>query len=64
MYLHYVDLMITPRFVVGIAYWAKWFHPELFSNLDPQEIHQEYLTDFMRIDYDLSEHGVFAYPEP
>ena len=63
VYLHYVDLMITPRFVVGIAYWAKWSHPELFSDLDPQEIHQEYLTDFMRIDYDLSEHGVFVYPE-
>jgi iron complex transport system substrate-binding protein len=64
VYLHYVDLMITPRFVVGIAYWAKWFHPELFSDLDPQAIHQEYLTDFMRIDYDLEEHGVFAFPEP
>jgi iron complex transport system substrate-binding protein len=63
VYLHYVDLMITPRFVVGIAYWAKWFHPELFSDLDPQAIHQEYLTDFMRIDYDLDEHGVFVYPE-
>ena len=64
VYLHYVDLMITPRFVVGIAYWAKWFHPELFSDLDPQAIHQEYLTDFMRIDYDLDEHGVFVYLEP
>jgi iron complex transport system substrate-binding protein len=43
---------------------AEWFHPTLFSDLDPQAIHQQYLTDFMRIDYDLSEHGVFAYPEP
>ena len=64
VYLHYVDLMITPRFVVGIAYWAKWFHPEMFSELDPQAIHQQYLTDFLGIDYNLSEHGVFVYPEP
>jgi iron complex transport system substrate-binding protein len=64
VYLHYADMMITPRFVVSIAYWAKWFHPELFSDLDPKAIHQEYLTDFLGIDYDLSEHGVFAYPEP
>jgi iron complex transport system substrate-binding protein len=64
VYLYEDELMITPRFVVGIAYMAKWFHPTLFSDLDPKEIHQQYLTDFMRIDYDLSEHGVFVYPEP
>ncbi len=64
VYLYHSDLLVTPRFVIGVAYWAKWFHPELFSDLDPQDIHQEYLTDFLGIDYDLSEHGVFAYPEP
>ena len=64
VYLYYSDLMGSPRFVVGIAYMAKWFHPTLFSELDPQAIHQQYLTDFLGIDYDLGEHGVFAYPEP
>ena len=64
VYLYYSDLMATPRFVVGVAYLAKWFHPTLFSDLDPQDIHQQYLADFLRIDYDLDEHGVFAYPEP
>ena len=64
VYLFHCDLTTTPRCVVGAAYWAKWFHPELFSELDPQDIHQEYLTDFLGIDYDLDEHGVFAYPEP
>jgi iron complex transport system substrate-binding protein len=64
VYLYLCDLIATPRCVVGIAYWAKLFHPTLFSDLDPQAIHQQYLTDFMRIDYDLSEHGVFVYPEP
>ncbi|MBF9016516.1 MULTISPECIES: ABC transporter substrate-binding protein [unclassified Oceanispirochaeta] len=53
----------TPRFIIGYAYMAKWFHPALFSDFDPQTIHQEYLTRFMRIDYDLNEHGVFIYPE-
>jgi len=47
---------------VLLLYWAKWFHPDLFKDLDPQTIHQEYLTKFMRLDYDLSEHGVFVYP--
>ena len=46
---------------VALAYWAKWFHPDLFEDLDPQAIHQEYLTEFQGLDYDLDEHGVFAY---
>ena len=44
------------------AYQAKWFHPELFEDLDPQAMHQEYLTEFQGLDYDLDEHGVFVYP--
>jgi iron complex transport system substrate-binding protein len=63
VYLYHCDFITTPRFVVGVASWAKWFHPELFSELDPQDIHQEYLTDFLGIDYDLDEHGVFVYPK-
>ena len=47
---------------VGSAYMARLFHPDLFSNLDPEAIHQEYLTDFQGLDYDLNEHGVFVYP--
>ncbi len=47
-----------------IAYQAKWFHPELFEDLDPQAIHQEYLTEFQGLDYELDEHGVFVYPPP
>ena len=49
-------------YAISVAYMAKWYHPELFADLDPQTIHQEYLTEFQRLDYDLSEHGVFAYP--
>jgi len=45
-----------------IAYMAKWFHPDLFRDLDPQAIHQEYLDRFQHLDYDLDEHGVFVYP--
>ena len=42
-------------------YMAKWFHPKLFEDLDPKAIHQEYLTRFQGLDYDLDEHGVFVY---
>ena len=64
VYLYEDELPVSPRFVVFIAYMAKWFHPTLFSDLDPKAIHQQYLTDFLGIDYDLDEHGVFAYLEP
>jgi iron complex transport system substrate-binding protein len=49
---------------IALTYWAKWFHPELFEDFDPREIHQEFLTEFQRLDYDLDKHGVFVYPEP
>ncbi|MCK4736499.1 MAG: ABC transporter substrate-binding protein, partial [Methanophagales archaeon] len=51
-----------PGSLFGIAYCAKWFHPDLFEDLDPEAIHQEYLDRFQHIDYDLDEHGVFVYP--
>jgi len=62
VYLH-EHMALSPRVVVTLAYTAKWLHPELFSDLDPKAIHQEYLTDYMRVDYDLDEHGVFVYQE-
>jgi iron complex transport system substrate-binding protein len=47
---------------IQATYMAKWFHPDLFDDLDPQAVHQEYLTEFQGLDYDLSERGVFVYP--
>ena len=59
------DIWASPsRCSVAPAYYAKWFHPVLFEDLDPKAIHQEYLTRFQHLDYDLDKHGVFVYPEP
>jgi len=52
------------RNFIQVAYMAKWFHPDLFKDLDPKAIHQEYLTRFQGLDIDLDEKGVFVYPEP
>lgn len=49
-------------YFIGAAYMGKWFYPDLFQDIDPQAIHQEYLTRFLGWDYDLDEHGVFVYP--
>jgi iron complex transport system substrate-binding protein len=50
------------RSFLQAAYQAKWLHPELFEDFDPEAIHQEYLTRFQGLDCNLSEHGVFVYP--
>lgn len=48
--------------VLGAVYLANVLHPELFKDLNPREIHQEYVTKWMGIDYDLRKHGTFLYP--
>jgi iron complex transport system substrate-binding protein len=57
--------------VYSVSFWilggagqtmAKLFHPDLFEDMDPQAIHQEYLDRFCRIDFNVKEHGTFVYP--
>ena len=62
VYLIDRDLLGSTANFVGATYMAKWLYPDLFEDLDPNAFHQEYLTEFQRLDYDLDEHGVFAYP--
>jgi len=50
------------RYFVGIEQMAKWFHPDLFEDIDPEETHQRYLSEFQGLDYDLLERGAFVYP--
>ncbi|MCK9564806.1 MAG: ABC transporter substrate-binding protein [Methanothrix sp.] len=47
--------------LIGAAYLAKIFHPDEVE-LDPEDLHQEYLQRFLGLDYDLDQHGVFIYP--
>ena len=46
---------------IAMAYWAKWIHPELFDDLNPKAIHQEYATELQGLDFDVSKHGIFVY---
>jgi iron complex transport system substrate-binding protein len=41
---------------------AKILYPDVFSDFNPQAIHQEYLTHFLRLNYNLDTNGVFLYP--
>jgi iron complex transport system substrate-binding protein len=58
------SIMTKASYFVGVAYFAKIFYPDLFKDLDPENVHQEYLTRFQSLGYNLQEHGIFVYPEP
>lgn len=50
---------------ITILYFAKWFYPDLFEELDPEAVHQEFLDRFFEdANFNVYEHGVFVYPEP
>ena len=62
VYLVEARLFSSPHNFIGTAYLAKLFHPDLFEDLDPQAIHQEYIDKFCGIDFDVKNDGVFIYP--
>jgi iron complex transport system substrate-binding protein len=39
---------------------AKWMHPELFADIDPEAMNAEYLERFHGMPY----RGVYVYPYP
>ena len=45
---------------VHYCYIAKWLHPELFEDIDPVDIHGEWMEKFLGIEYK----GAYAYPLP
>ena len=60
VYLLDWDLIYGPRYVVGRCYIAKWLHPKLFEDINPEELHNEYLSEFLGIELE----GTWAYPLP
>ena len=47
---------------VTIAHMAQWLHPEIFADLNPQSIHQDYLNRFTNTNFCVTSRGVFVYP--
>lgn len=55
-------MIYNPKAFIGAIYMAKWLHPDLFADIDPEQVHQDYLTQFIGTDYDLESVGLFGYP--
>ncbi|MEA2061587.1 MAG: ABC transporter substrate-binding protein [Thermodesulfobacteriota bacterium] len=51
--VHVLDsgIWTGPRAVIGVVYMAKRIYPRLFNDLDPEQIHKEFLESFQRIPY-------------
>lgn len=58
--VHIIDsrLLTGPRSIIGLLYYAKWFHPALFADIEPEAIHQEMLHMF----WDQKLEGNWVYP--
>ena len=61
VYLIHMGFNTGPDYPIAHAYWAKWCHPDLFDDLNPKAIHQEYVTELQGLDFDVSKHGIFVY---
>jgi iron complex transport system substrate-binding protein len=63
IYVIYVGILSHNGWI-GAVYLAKLFHPDLFQDMDPIAINQEYLTRFQGVDFDVKKEGVLFYPIP
>ncbi len=56
--VHVLDNLVSQgtSYVIGAVYMAKWFYPELFKDMNPDDIFQEFMDDFLQYDFDVSEY--------
>jgi len=59
VYISHLSIRRGPRMIGYLLYLAKWFHPELFQDIDPAAVEKEMLQKF----YGLDMEGAWAYPE-
>ncbi len=62
VHLIHTDIVGGPQYFIGMQYMAKWFYPDLFDSLEPENIHTEYLVRFQGLAPLDPETQVFVYP--
>ena len=50
--------LLVERDMIGLLYFAKWFHPDLFSDINPAAVHAEMIQKY----YGTPVSGVYLYP--
>lgn len=46
VYIIKADILMTLRYPIGLLYYAKWFHPSIFQDIDPEEEHKKLINRF------------------
>ena len=59
VYLVPTNIYSRPAYIVGVLYLAKWLYPERFSDLEPDEVHREYVETFHP---GVEHQGIWAFP--
>lgn len=56
--IHVVDneVMQGTTYVIGSVYMAKWFYPELFTDMNPDNIFQEFIDTFWKCNFNVAAH--------
>lgn len=62
VHLIHTDIVGGPQYFIGMQCMAKWFYPDLFASLEPENIHKEYLVRFQGLAPLDPETQVFVYP--
>jgi iron complex transport system substrate-binding protein len=54
--IHVIDNLVSQgtTYVIGAVYMAKWFYPELFADMNPDAIFQEFMDKFFEYDFDVA----------
>ena len=59
VYVFYYYLGAGIRYPVGELYFAKWFYPDLFIDINPNAVHEQLIHEY----FGESLEGTYAYPE-
>jgi len=62
VYVLHTAILGGPQYIIGEAYLAKWFHPDLFRDFDPNGLHRTYLSEFQGLDPGMADPSLFVYP--
>lgn len=58
VYVSHLSIRRGPRLISYLLYMAKWLHPELFRDINPDDVHSELLREF----YGINAKGTVVYP--
>ena len=64
VYIFKSDIFLILNYPVGLSYYAKWFHPDKFSDIDPGEVNRNLVEKFFgNEEWNNIDKEIFVYPD-